>query len=327
MFTGEKKYSSNKSKMLIASLIATFVINGMATTNHDSSVKAANLVVTDASDYEYEIEQLKVTSEFLDENGQLKLDYFNYLLEQESKAIVPEKKTYQINTTQAMYEAIRDINNSLPSQVEFASKYFDNKMLKQLYSQALAAYSAETLNNINTLANYSERMIARKFMLVDITNQEYTANQINVALDKFTTALADTVRDENKEQSLINLYDYVFENFEYNANSFSTMLVGNLGNATMACNGFSKLMDVTLEKLEITSEIRLGYSHYWNVVTIDEKEITVDVTTDILLNNRGLTLGNSTEEHINNTSNIGFYSAEFEKHRYEKVLAYKFENQ
>ena len=323
MFIDERKFDLNKSKkILLASLLATFVINGVATNNHNSSVQAANVGVTDVSDYE--IDKLSQSNDFLDVNGQLKLDYFNYLLEQESKAVIPEKKTYEINTIYAMYDAVIDINNTLPSNVEFASKYFDKKMLKQLYSQAMSAYSVETLNNINTLINYSERMIGRKFMLVDITNEDYTAKQIKVALDKFTTALADNVRDENEEQSLINLYDYVFENFEYKADSFSTMLVGNLGNATMACNGFSKLMDETLEKLEIPSEIRLGYSHYWNVVTLDDKEITVDVTTDILLNKWGFTLGNSTEEHINNTSNIGFYSAEFDKYRYEKVIAYEF---
>ena len=102
------------------------------------------------------------------------------------------------------------------------------------------------------------------------------------------------------------------------------MMVGNLGNGELACNGFSYLVDKMLEEAGIKSYIRAGYSHYWNVLTLsDGRELTFDVTSDIVLKEYKATLGLSTKEHINKVSSIGFYSAEYYSSKYHDVLSHE----
>ena len=77
-------------------------------------------------------------------------------------------------------------------------------------------------------------------------------------------------------------------------------------------------------QLGLKNELRQGISHFWNVIYLGKEEITFDVTTDILLNKKYLTLGNSSIQHIKNTESVGFYSADFYHYVYKIVNEYKF---
>lgn len=263
--------------------------------------------------------------QYFDDEGELKVSYFNYLLETSG-----EKEAYKliftINSLKDMQHAIEKINEKLPTRVEFQSGKYDNKTLKRMYNEIFLTFTGSKLNNLNTLANYREQLFLFKFVLNDNSSQTYSARQIERALDLFTTALADTVRSDNEEQSLINLYNYLYKNFKYNADSFRNMIVGNLGNGELACNGFSRLANETLIKLGIKSEIRQGYSHFWNIVYLDGKQTTFDITTDIVLKNRYLTLGNSTGQHKLNTSSVNFYNADYSTQIYDIVASHSFAN-
>ena len=98
------------------------------------------------------------------------------------------------------------------------------------------------------------------------------------------------------------------------------MQVGNLGEGALACNGLSYLADKMFEEAGIASYIRAGQSHYWNVLTLsDGREVTFDVTSDIVLNEYKATLGLSTKEHVEKVAEIGFYSAEYYASKYHDV--------
>lgn len=56
----------------------------------------------------------------------------------------------------------------------------------------------------------------------------------------------------------------------------------------------------------------------------DQQQITFDVTTDILLKEKGKTLGNDTATHIANTAPVGIYSAEYREWQYDEVASYDF---
>lgn len=261
--------------------------------------------------------------QFIDDKGYLKLSYYNFLLE-ETAGESAYKLIFSIDSLTDMRRAIEQINEQLPLRVEFKSLKYNHKALKRLYNDALAFYTGSKLHNFNTLANYRENLLFSKFILVDRSHAKYTARQIEGALNDFTNTLAENIRHDSQEQSTLNLYDYIYEHFQYNATSYQNMIVGNLGNGELACNGFSRLAHETLHKLGIKSEIRQGYSHFWNVVYLNGKQTTFDVTTDIVLKNRYLTLGNSTIQHQTNTSRINFYSADYPTQVYDTVASHSF---
>lgn len=265
---------------------------------------------------------MKVPDKFI-VNNNLSVEYFNYLLE---KAMEEEKKQtliITIDTTPDMYEAVKQIYATLPNAVEFHSAYFRKDQLLSLYNDATAAYSVHSIENYFNLASYKVNRNSPNLKLIDNSSKKYSANVINVALEEYTNILAQLLKGESENESLSNLYNYIFDNFTYTASGTHTMYVGNIGQGAMACNGISRLANEVLNKMGIQSEIRHGTSHFWNVVYLEGEDgelipTTFDVTSDIVLEKRYKTLGNSTSEHIINTSNIGFYTAKY-NYKYKQV--------
>lgn len=253
------------------------------------------------------------------------LTYFDELLEKYKEKLPKEEKVYTVETRQDMLEVVKDVEVTFPEQFEIRSKYFSPKDLKVEYEKTLEFYLAESIKNHQTLLNYKKNVRGNKVVFINQTNG-YTAKQIVAALDEYSDYLARQFKDENVEQSILNLYDFIYENFKYKANSIPTMLVGNLSNGEMACNGFSRLAYEVLNKMGFKTEIRGGFSHFWNVTKLDNgKQITFDVTTDILLKQKYKTLGNDSKDHINNTASVNIYNAEYRDWQYKEVGAYEFD--
>lgn len=257
---------------------------------------------------------------FLDKDGKIKIEYFKYLLEIE-KLNKKENKIleYDIGSTQDMQKVIQDINKELPDRVEIKSSFFKGKDLKSLYYRTEGYYDVSSVENLHNLANYKEMVSGNKLIVTDISKKGYSASEIKSAYDKFVKVVADNLKGNTEEESLLNIYNYVFDRYKYNAKGIEFMNVGNLGEGEMACNGFSRLMNDLLNEVGIESNIRQGESHYWNTIKLNGVETTVDLTTDIVKNQKYLTLGNSTKEHISNTADIGFYSAVYKNYKYKEV--------
>lgn len=241
-----------------------------------------------------------------------------------------ETKTYTIDSTHDMYAAYKDIFNTLPDKVVInAGKIsgYKTEDLKNMYSEVSEAYNGESLPTMHGLAVYStdkSNKNPKSFAMIDKSNTYYSAQAIAYAFDKFTDTVALDVKKDTVEETIYAVHDFMYDNFTYNAKGYLSMYVGNIYNQTIACNGFSYLSDTIFKKVGIDSSIRSGLSHYWNILKVDGKEITFDVTTDILLKKRYVTLGTSTKDHIELTSPIGFYSADFAAKEGQNVDAYTF---
>jgi|GEM_PF-5844315 len=261
---------------------------------------------------------------FIDKKGNITISYFDYLLNSipRSKEI---KLVFSINNHSDMYKAFQRINDELPSKVNFISKNIPQRTIKHWYYEFMDTYLELEKYNLLTLANYKVSMFRNRFHLIDCSHSENNARDIRNTVVLFISALAECIKHQNKEQIIFNLYQFIFENIDYNASTHQKMRIGNLGRGEMACNGISRLVYETLNRLGIKTEIRRGLSHFWNVIYLKGKEITFDVTTDILLNNKYLTLGNSSIQHIQNASTINFYNVNFDTLIYREINEYKFE--
>jgi len=255
---------------------------------------------------------------YVDQAGGIKLSYFNALLENEQQREQMILK-YEVNSLLDFEKIFSDLEELLPDRIEITSSTLSIKEIKKLYYEFGDSSDVKTFKNYKTLSSYKISNDNKTFILSDATHERNSAYEILSGYTKFIKVVAADLKAKTDVESLKNVYNYVFDNFEYNANGVSEMLVGNLGTGEMACNGFSRLVNDLLIEMGMKSEIREGYSHFWNTVVIDGKETTVDVTTDIIKKKRYLTFGNDTKMHIENATSIGFYDAQYDTGKYNAV--------
>lgn len=237
----------------------------------------------------------------------------------EKYKVADEVVKVKINSHQDMHEFTTKMLKDLPRTVHMTSPYFNKNELKTMYEEAMSLKVEELTPTKHGLANYSIKT-TNQVVITDTSNKNYNAATIQKAVDMYVKDLVPLLKGATEIETIQNVYDFMFENFDYTANNYRDMLVGNLGSGEMACNGFSYLADQLFEEAGITSYIRAGNSHYWNVLTLaDGSEVTFDVTTDIVIDKYKATLGASTKQHIEKASTIGFYSAEYLNGKYHEV--------
>lgn len=299
-------------KVSVVGLVCSLTFGGFVSNNTVAEAKSIHVSNIDVANY-------------TDQKGNIKLSYFNALLDKEE---IREQLVlkYDVNDLNDFEKIFNDLEELLPDKIEVTSKKLSVKEIKQLYYQYGDSSDIKKYQNYKTLSAYKVLNNNKAFVLIDNTNRENSAYEIYSSYNKFVKIVAADLKGETQKESLKNVYNYVFENFKYNAKSVSEMLVGNLGSGEMACNGFSRLINDLLNEMGIKSEIREGYSHFWNTITIDGTETTVDVTTDIVKKKRYLTLGNDTKTHIQNAQSIGFYDAQYDTGKYKTVDFVDFES-
>lgn len=261
-----------------------------------------------------------IVNKFIDDKGKLKITYFNFLnnyykIIDDSK----EELKIKINSYDEMYNLLIDMESKNYYKITLTSSRYTIKELYDLYEKIIDDTKAETFKNQHTLFNYKETKNKSQFILID-NKRAYTSNVYNKSLNKFVEVFNTTV-SLDKNTYFKEVYEYIYNNYKYTADNFNNMLISNLGNGKMACNGFSRLVFELLTSNNYTVELRGGTSHYWNIVKFDGVNTTVDLTTDIL-KGYGVTLGLSSDSHniYIKESGINFYDAEYIMNRYEKVI-------
>lgn len=173
--------------------------------------------------------------------------------------------------------------------------------------------------NIMTLANYNVSKSGNRILLSDNANNFYSAKKIEAGVKQFSKEFASKLEGLDDFEKLNVIYNYIFENFKYNAQGIRFMMVGNSYTGEFACNGYSRLFYELASASALNAEIVKGLDHFWNRVTINGEIINVDITTDDYLNKKFYTLGSLPDEHIKKTSETEFYSSEFHKSLYSEI--------
>lgn len=227
--------------------------------------------------------------------------------------------TYSFNTEADFNKAVSEVYDTLPSKAKLSTTYSISEVKKFLYNWEQNNHPKDSINNM-TLATYSVKRIGGSLYLVDSSHPTYTAKQIESGLKAFSKDFSKQIEDMTEFDKINVIYNYIFDNFKYNANSTTQMYVGNAYTGQFACNGYSRMFYELANAAGIDTEIRRGESHFWNTVTLSNGEvITVDITTDDYLKKVFFTLGSDSQSHIDKTGLINFYSAKFDTAIYPKI--------
>lgn len=262
-----------------------------------------------------ELEQTKVSPEYL-----LKPAAFSLYLEKYKTD--DEVLTVEVNNHFDMGQFTTQMLNELPHTLHIKSKYFSTAQLKEMYEESISLKVEDLTPSLRGLANYSMNKAnpKKQLVLIDNANDNYNAATIQKAVEHYVKDLVPLLEGETEIETVNNIYDFLFDNFDYAATNYKHMLVGNLGSGELACNGFSYLVDKLFEEANIESYIRAGHSHYWNVLTLEDgSEVTFDISTDLVLDEYKATLGASTKQHVEIASPIGFFTAEYTLGKYHDV--------
>jgi len=215
-----------------------------------------------------------------------------------------------VNSLEDLEFALKQIDRELPTQAIIKPGLLTIPELKKMFRNYIPDVSY--CENWHSLATYSLEGGKTLFILKDTSDRDnvFNARQYRQALSIFANNLAMQIKGQTEKESVVNLYDWIYRNFSYNAEGSTYMKVSNLAMSTMACNGFSRLVAEVLRNLDIKVKIKGGESHFWNLINIDDSTTTFDITTDIILNKPYYTLGSNTELHKLRTLEVGFYNAE-----------------
>ena len=251
------------------------------------------------------------------ENIEISPEFFNTIMDKNGKSKEQTLKM-NVNSKSDLYKAAEKAYTELPKRIQLNTD-MDMKVLRDLlYGWKEKTYPKDNINNM-TLANYQIERRGVNIYLSDNSHGKYNAIDINRGVQEFAQEFASRSTAETDEEKLLEAYEYVYDNYRYSATGVHSMLIGNMGKDTLACNGFSRLMYELTKAMGLKGEIVRGYEHLWNRVIVDGETVNVDLSTDIYLNEKYLTLGMSTKEHLEVGTRVDIYNTTFDQSIYYSV--------
>lgn len=122
-----------------------------------------------------------------------------------------------------------------------------------------------------------------------IITKTYSNNDIKLINEK-VDELYNELYDENKsyEDNITTIHDYIINNTKYDSdrsdkniiNYHSDTAYGPLFEGYAICGGYTDLMQLFLEKMDLKSYRVSSYMHIWNAVELDNKWYHIDLTWD-----------------------------------------------
>lgn len=118
--------------------------------------------------------------------------------------------------------------------------------------------------------------------------RNYTNNEIDKINKKVDELYKELVTSDNARDNIKNVHDYIINNSKYDSNRSDNNIVeyrsdiayGPLFDGYAICGGYTDLMQLFLEKMNLKNYRVSSNSHIWNAVEIDGKWYHIDLTWD-----------------------------------------------
>ena len=118
--------------------------------------------------------------------------------------------------------------------------------------------------------------------------RNYTKEEIDKINKKIDELYPKLVTSDNVRDNIKNVHDYIINNSKYDSNRSDNNVVeyhsdiayGPLFEGYAICGGYTDLMQLFLEKMNLKCYRISSQSHIWNAVEIDNKWYHIDLTWD-----------------------------------------------
>ena len=124
----------------------------------------------------------------------------------------------------------------------------------------------------------------------------YKQLEIDTIENKIDLIIDDLIKNAKTDKEKIkNIHDYIINNSKYDSirstektsNYRSDIAYGPLLQGYAICGGYTDLMEIFLERLNIKSYKVSSYNHIWNAIFLDGKWYHLDLTWDDPVTNDG----------------------------------------
>ena len=119
-------------------------------------------------------------------------------------------------------------------------------------------------------------------------NKAYTEekiDEVNKAIDEIYNTLVS--KDKTDTENIRSVHDYIIENVIYDddyvagiSNYEANNAYGSLIQGHAVCSGYTDLMEIFLDRMDIPNHKVSNDKHVWNLVKIDNKWLHLDLTWD-----------------------------------------------
>ena len=118
--------------------------------------------------------------------------------------------------------------------------------------------------------------------------RNYKSDEIKKINEKVDELYKELATSDNVRDNIKNIHDYIINNSKYDSNRSdngiedyrSDIAYGPLFEGYAICGGYTDLMQLFLEKMNLKSYRVSSESHIWNAVEIDNKWYHIDLTWD-----------------------------------------------
>ncbi len=119
-------------------------------------------------------------------------------------------------------------------------------------------------------------------------SRNYTEKEIEKINNRVDELYKELVTSDNARDNIKNVHDYIINNSKYDSNRSDNNIVeyrsdiayGPLFDGYAICGGYTDLMQLFLEKMNLKNYRVSSNSHIWNAVEIDGKWYHIDLTWD-----------------------------------------------
>ena len=119
-------------------------------------------------------------------------------------------------------------------------------------------------------------------------SRNYTEKEIEKKNNRVDELYKELVTSDNARDNIKNVHDYIINNSKYDSNRSDNNIVeyrsdiayGPLFDGYAICGGYTDLMQLFLEKMNLKNYRVSSNSHIWNAVEIDGKWYHIDLTWD-----------------------------------------------
>ncbi len=265
-----------------------------------------------------------------------------------SSKVNPYTRDYKINRLQITvsdyyYNKLNDNQKKIYDSIAVSVSNFENESKVKEYeytdidstmndvSEAMNAFFSDhpevfylnTQYKVSTVENFSgtKLIVYLDYLVKDKNELEQKISEIESAMNNILNKIDNNSNDFDKELKIHDILGELTTYYRYtdvNSIPFECHTIyGTLISNTAVCDGFTKVMQILLDKVNIDSIIVTGYlqdqPHAWNLVKINGEWYHLDLTSDKSINGKNdsekiiiHSYFNLTTDNIKNTHTITY---------------------
>lgn len=223
-------------------------------------------------------------------NKKITLDKKNEYYREYDFEFVQNTNNFIPNNKQELYNVYYTVINSGNNEFTFYCSYDYKECINDVDELAKDQTILSDINNYVHPFNSFKHIYTKYDAMGKVTitlEKMYTEQDINLINQKVNTLSSNLIRENDSDyNNILRVHDYIINNSKYDLNRSenndttykSNIAYGPLFEGYAICGGYTDLMELYLEKMNIKSYKVSSDKHVWNAVYYNNNWVNLDLT-------------------------------------------------